>query len=282
METVQLPPKYTSPKGMWVSKLILRIFQCVIALAVVGLAANLATGDVYTVYAIIIIGPVAGFAFCWAFAEGICILARGGHRGIHPGANVGLDLIIWLALTATLSLLGIIGIAQSTYDLFDYIYSSSRYSYLYSDLLSSAAGKGQAILGLGSLLTLLHFTTFVIACYETNIRNSMGPQTQIIYVNAPPGHFNPSMVPGQMPMAMQPVYLQQAPPPGFQAMPVHQMPFQQQHQFQPPPQNYQYQNRDSTHHEMESNSPLSQPTPVYTPPPQEKHADLHSQHDVLR
>jgi hypothetical protein len=34
-------------------------------------------------------------------AEIICILARRGHRGIHPGAVVALDLILWLGFIAT-------------------------------------------------------------------------------------------------------------------------------------------------------------------------------------
>lgn len=32
----------------------------------------------------------------WDVAEGICILARRGRRGIHPGAIVAIDLLLWL------------------------------------------------------------------------------------------------------------------------------------------------------------------------------------------
>lgn len=35
--------------------------------------------------------------FVWDVAEIICILKRGGHRGIHPGAIIAMDLLSWLA-----------------------------------------------------------------------------------------------------------------------------------------------------------------------------------------
>lgn len=34
--------------------------------------------------------------FIWDVAECICIWKRGGHRGIHPGAVVAVDLFAWL------------------------------------------------------------------------------------------------------------------------------------------------------------------------------------------
>jgi len=36
----------------------------------------------------------------WCIAELVCIIKLSGHRGIHPGANVGIDLAIWLVLMA--------------------------------------------------------------------------------------------------------------------------------------------------------------------------------------
>ncbi len=91
-------------------------------------------------------------ALCWEIAEGICILARAGHRGIHPGANVAVDLLLWLAFTSLLTLAGLLGIAEGAGgSIFDY--HSSRYYSTYADLLSAVTLKGQAILGLGALLT---------------------------------------------------------------------------------------------------------------------------------
>jgi hypothetical protein len=43
----------------------------------------------------------------WDVAELITICARRSHRGIHPGANVALDLLIWLGAAASVALLGI-------------------------------------------------------------------------------------------------------------------------------------------------------------------------------
>jgi hypothetical protein len=46
-------------------------------------------------------------------AEAICICARGGHRGIHPGACVGVDLIIWLGFVGSAT-----GVALALYWIF--------------------------------------------------------------------------------------------------------------------------------------------------------------------
>jgi hypothetical protein len=43
------------------------------------------------------ISPQLTAVWIWDLAEGICILARNGKRGIHPGAIVGVDLIFWAA-----------------------------------------------------------------------------------------------------------------------------------------------------------------------------------------
>ncbi len=37
----------------------------------------------------------AAVSIIWNVAEFICVLVRGGHRGIHPGAIVAIDLVLW-------------------------------------------------------------------------------------------------------------------------------------------------------------------------------------------
>jgi len=103
-------------------------------------------------------GPPVFVALAWSLAEGICILARGGRRGIHPGACVGVDLILWLGLTACTTMIALFGIA-SAHILGYYSYSYGYYDdyYGYSDLdgynLSDLIGKGRAIVGLSASLT---------------------------------------------------------------------------------------------------------------------------------
>ncbi len=57
-------------------------------------------------------------SFIWDVAEGICILARRGRRGIHPGAIVAVDLLLWLGYAAGIACFGTIvfySISDSSY-----------------------------------------------------------------------------------------------------------------------------------------------------------------------
>ncbi|KAK4110132.1 hypothetical protein N656DRAFT_770511 [Canariomyces notabilis] len=195
------PPPHVSPPSMYYSKLALRVLQFVISIAIVGLVASLASTGLYAFFNLIIIIPQAGVSIIWAVSEIICIWARGGHRGIHPGACVAVDLLLWLALvggTAGLTLLGLLTtVADAVVDSYQ---SGSYYSdydddYYYGetyDILDDIQVKGQALVGLGAVLTILHFVTFVIACVETSIRNSR-PQ-QVVYLG--PNQHNSPMHPG--------------------------------------------------------------------------------------
>ncbi|KAK3316804.1 hypothetical protein B0H66DRAFT_592929 [Apodospora peruviana] len=226
------PPKHISPPGMWASKLTLRIISLVFCIALIGLGGSLASTGIVSVLPFAIMGPPVFAALIWDIAEGICILARGGHRGIHPGANVGVDLLLWLALTACTVILWLIGIASS----FLYVYCDSYYDYDYNYYrddcdnlgynLNELIGKGRAILGLAAVLTILHFVTFVIACYETNLRNRRGT-TNIVYM-----YTTTTTTPGGMPQhggqqyAMPQTYSVAAPAQVY-------YPHQQQQQQQP-------------------------------------------------
>ena len=124
MEAQKPPPKYTSPKGMWVSKLVLRIIMLIFAIALVSLAASLVNSFFFSSVTFIIVAPAGFLSLIWNFAEGICVLTRGGHRGIHPGANVALDLILWLGLTGMCVALALLGAGAS-------VVSGSYYGILY-------------------------------------------------------------------------------------------------------------------------------------------------------
>jgi hypothetical protein len=93
-------------------------------------------------------------------AEGICILVRGGRRGIHPGANVALDLLLWLGLVAGTVLLWLFGIStaltvsSSSYWLDDFSrdFGDDGYESVGEEILRVAA-MGQALIGLAATLT---------------------------------------------------------------------------------------------------------------------------------
>ena len=100
-------------------------------------------------------------AVCWDIAEGISILARGGHRGIHPGANVALDLLIWLGFLGVVIVLELVGAAaravSSVNDDLDLsgfnrgtVFEKREFGDdLWSDI-GGTTGKAQAIMGLGA------------------------------------------------------------------------------------------------------------------------------------
>ena len=202
--------------------------------------------------------------FIWDVAEAISIVKRGGNRGIHPGAVVAVDLILWLGwaivdlvmLTSGLVLRSRYLIQDySGYD-YPYTYNTSKVTAADTALEKVIAGKGRAMFAFGlftlydgpcahaswTLLTLpfhsiIHFALFVIACTETNKRKRM---TRTVYVMQPMygppqvivpaayqqlGAFPPQPQPGQYPS--NPMYM---PPPGQMYIPQPgQMP------VQPPP-----------------------------------------------
>ena len=97
--------------------------------------------------------------FIWNVAEIICIRARGGNRGIHPGAVVAIDLIAWLGWAFILVLFSASGIVRRPrYLIEDY---SGYYRYNYDEdkvtdedrkLEDEIRGKGRAILAFLALV----------------------------------------------------------------------------------------------------------------------------------
>ncbi len=105
-----------------------------------------------------------GLSLIWNISEAICIVVRGGHRGIHPGANVALDLILWLGLAGADVALWLIGIASSVIGYASSYSSYGSYGSSYDDFndvfgddlsntVSGIRTKGQAMLGLTAVLT---------------------------------------------------------------------------------------------------------------------------------
>jgi len=91
-------------------------------------------------------------------------------RPMHPGANVSMDLVIWLVACVTGSLLLLDAIAEFVIYNSDYDYLDSGYSYNPSNtaiLEISAVGVTYGIM-------IFHFVLFVWACRDTHVRNRAG------------------------------------------------------------------------------------------------------------
>ncbi|KAK3291649.1 uncharacterized protein B0H64DRAFT_409668 [Chaetomium fimeti] len=154
MEQGKTPPPHISPRGMWASKLALRVIQFALAIAIIGCVGSFLASGISSIFTLIVIIPQAAVSTIWSFAEGICIITRAGRRGIHPGANVAVDLLLWLGLVVGTVLLWLGGAAAPV--TFRYYYSGDGYDQDRYDTLTELtrlAGLGRALLGLGATLT---------------------------------------------------------------------------------------------------------------------------------
>jgi hypothetical protein len=147
---------------MWGSKLALRILQFILALSLIGCAGSTISTATYLRYvenglSLLLIAPQAIVSAVWSLSDGICILARGGRRGIHPGANVALDLLLWMSCIVGVVIVSFFGIpANEDYlDVLDYRidrYRLGTSGEVTRAKVTAAAAMGQAMVGLGATL----------------------------------------------------------------------------------------------------------------------------------
>ncbi|KAL1841529.1 hypothetical protein VTJ49DRAFT_6958 [Mycothermus thermophilus] len=226
MDPLRPDVPYVSPRGMWVTKFIFRVLQFTFSIIVIGLTGSMYSQRAWSILEVVCIFPVVGLSAAWALAEGIAILVRGGHRGIHPGANVALDLLIWLGIVPAITLPYIANPMYPGWGTYD-SYRARYYSnYTYNP---AADGIGMAALVLMGFIGAFHFITFVIACIETDRRNS---QTPVVLVS------NNGFAP-QYPALATVVYSSQYPPVAYQSYQPQPQPQPQYDVPQLPPQTYQ-------------------------------------------
>jgi hypothetical protein len=147
---------------MWGSKLALRILQFILALSLIGCAGSTISTATYLRYvenglSLLLNAPQAIVSAVWSLSDGICILARGGRRGIHPGANVALDLLLWMGCIVGVVIVSFFGIPATDYYLDTLDYRIDRYRLGTSGevtraKVTAAAAMGQAMVGLGATL----------------------------------------------------------------------------------------------------------------------------------
>ncbi|KAI1119866.1 hypothetical protein F5Y10DRAFT_147466 [Nemania abortiva] len=117
--------------------------------------------------------PVLAGFILWDVIEFVVIIVRGSPaKGVHPGAHVGIELILWLGGTLTLTMQGIranwgeLGAPDwvlEERDLYPWVQVAlTQFSFL-------------------SLLTLLRFVFFVRACVEVDRRKKDRRVQQLVY-----------------------------------------------------------------------------------------------------
>lgn len=141
----------------------------------------------------------------WQVAEYLTLtIRRSIYRPIHPGAHIGMHLVLWvLALIVTLFCCFTLSYALTSWsvdaqcnDSFGYYTSSSSSSdsYVYCDFYhfpSSARahlyfGLLEALTAFAVLMLVCHFALFVLACIETDRRRKWGKQARVVYLVAAP------------------------------------------------------------------------------------------------
>ena len=205
--------KVHEAERLWIAKFILRLLTIIIVIIAFGLAGYNWNneGQLYINFreswAIWIAIPLA-CSLIWNVANIIVRLSR--PRPMHPGANVGVDLVIWAAFLATLVFFWADSIYGLTYHYYCYYYSYDSCSNNESDYensvrnmvstsldliryLCSQPGRPKSMLQQPSFVPLLckcprfiysigehtnclrnslsHFTLFVWACVDTSQRN---------------------------------------------------------------------------------------------------------------
>ncbi|KAI4599074.1 hypothetical protein KJ359_002491 [Pestalotiopsis sp. 9143b] len=215
-------------------KIGLTIASLVFCIVLLGLSVAISIGPGYDAWNITIywIGPLIGIAGCWDIAELItlfgCGKRHGGEfrRGIHPGAHVGVNLIIWLVGIVCIFLSVVAYITarsqirscqdeqnsdSSYYSYYYYYCDDDEYSLLSSGLYLPAI---RAIEAFVALLTLDHFIFFVLACIETNVRNK---SRSAVMMMPPQMYYNPQggMAPYGYPMVPPQAYMAHPQQPGM-------------------------------------------------------------------
>ncbi|VUC21342.1 unnamed protein product [Clonostachys rosea] len=181
----------TESKGWKITRSALHGAGIVVAILCIALSFSFkgTTTEVFTAW---YSSPAAFIAFVWSLAELIVRAVRKQKEGIHPGAHVGVCLLIWLAASfvagvySTFAAISHYGDRSSNCD---YRYDSSIQDYTYYNCTLPFNGRfGQwiALTVFSWLLWLIYFILFVGSCIDTHKRNQAKRQ-QVVIVN--PGSF---------------------------------------------------------------------------------------------
>ncbi|CAH0022554.1 unnamed protein product [Clonostachys rhizophaga] len=152
---------YHSPRSIWISKLVFRIFSVVFCIAVIALCAVLDTSFSGAASAVLV--PQAVVTFFMGNADIICILRRPGRFGVNPIACIVVELLLVGGY--------IVGTIAFVYSSTRSYYNSDDYGRLANDLKIAGVTMGGIVLA-------AHFALFVIACYETDLRYRLQPKAK--------------------------------------------------------------------------------------------------------
>ncbi|KAK1995667.1 hypothetical protein LX36DRAFT_724880 [Colletotrichum falcatum] len=138
-----------------IAKVAIRGCNIAFSTIIISIALHMLLIDALPASVVLLFEAIPGaVAIFWDVSELITICARGGRKGIHPGAHVGLHLIFWMYFTTIAVIMTLLRGYSSDWPF---------------------ATEEHAALAFTYLLTLNHFILFVRACVETNKRNTGAP-----------------------------------------------------------------------------------------------------------
>ncbi|KKY34794.1 hypothetical protein UCDDA912_g05223 [Diaporthe ampelina] len=203
-QPVELPraEPFKTSKPFAVAKLALGSFNLVFAIIALGLSLSVVMRSylMHSLISVIICLSLAVASIIWQLAEHITLAVRLDWRSIHPGAHVGVHLVLWV-----LAILVVPSLCLSlSYEMADYTiradcerdgdgyYTGSSSSCYWYSFPSQGAADGyfrllEAISAFAVLMLISHLTLFVMACVESDRRRRHGKATKVVYLVAAPG-----------------------------------------------------------------------------------------------
>ncbi|KAG8160933.1 hypothetical protein KVR01_009197 [Diaporthe batatas] len=199
-------PTFQTSKPFSIAKLVLGSFNLVFAIIALGLSLGLIMSTVTfsSFIGIAICLSLAVVSLIWQLAEHITLAVRKGWRPIHPGAHVGVHLLLSvLALLVAMSLCFAVADELAwynidpdcTYDadwpINDYTMDGRPTCDMYTFPTQADADKYfrmiEALAAFSVLMLISHVTLFIMACVETDRRRKYGKMTKVVYLVASQG-----------------------------------------------------------------------------------------------
>jgi len=110
--------KVVSSRGWYITKIVFGAFIITSDIIIFGVGGGLASAyyDWNGLLYILIVFPVAFVSLCWQISEFITLCVH-RNRGIHPGAHVGMHLVLWLGFAGTAGVMTTLAVYdQSDFD----------------------------------------------------------------------------------------------------------------------------------------------------------------------
>ncbi|KAH8888712.1 hypothetical protein GQ53DRAFT_229253 [Thozetella sp. PMI_491] len=243
------PVKPPVDRGCWsVTKIVLRCFSVIICGAIIAVEVSTLIEYERTYHSIADIAyfatPPALAAILWDKIEFLTLCIRRG-RGVHPGAHVAVELILWLGcsgmgaliLRAAWNVNNLLASIKAYYAASDDYNGIDYSSYSKGDIqgINNYVTKARAAGALLFLVAVIRFVLFVRACVETDNRRRVRKTPTIITTQYSEAHIPLAGV--AAPQAYDPVAAFPSQPPPYEPKPAPiatAVPYGQPHYPYPP------------------------------------------------